>query len=367
MGGTSEQKQTQQSTTNPWEAAQPALKGILGQLTGNLGNTGVTGAESGALTSLVNNANTASSSYAPQIGAYAKDLLNGGGATDQAGAVNANYQRYQDQTNPLASNTNYNPYDTPGFKDALSTTIADITNSTNGQFAAAGRDFSGMNSQTLGRGILQGVAPTIAAQYNQNVNNQQGAARNLYDAGTNNSGILAGLQQQKLANQGQGVAAAGAATDAANAGANATLQAEAARRGIPVQALGLLAQIGIPIAGLGGQSSGQSTGTNTMSGAQQFATIAGGLGSLFGGGGGSTAGNIFKMISDQRAKEDITQVGTLFDGTPVYRYRYIGQPAFQIGLMAQDVEKTTPEAVGMIGQFKAVDYKLATDKAVEVA
>jgi hypothetical protein len=133
----------------------------------------------------------------------------------------------------------------------------------------------------LGRGIMQGVAPTIAAQYNQNVQNQQGAAGNLYNAGNTNSGILAGLQQQKLANQGQGVTAMGQATDAANAGANATLQAEAARRGIPVQALGLLAQIGIPIAGLGGQSTGQSQGTQQMSGAQQFATIAGGAGNLF--------------------------------------------------------------------------------------
>jgi len=307
---------------------------------------------------MITNAGNASQ-FAPQITDYAKTLLSGGGATDQAGNVNANYQRYVDQTNPLASNTNYNPYDTPGFKDALSTTIADITNATNGQFAAAGRDFSGMNSQTLGRGILQGVAPTIASQYNQNVQNQQGAAGNLYNAGNTNAGILAGLQQQKLANQGQGVTAAGQATDAANAGANATLQAEAARRGIPVQALGLLAQIGIPIAGLGGQSTGQSTGTNQMSGAQQFATIAGGFGSLM--------PKVNLNVSDRRAKEDIEQVGTLFDGTPVYRYRYIGQPAFQIGLMAQDVEKYAPEAVGMIGQFKAVDYKLATDKAVEAA
>jgi len=273
MGGQSSTKQTQSSTTNPWEPAKPALEGILSQLTGALGNTGVTGAESGALTSLVNNANTASSTYAPQIANYAKTLLSGGGATDQSGNINANYQRYVDQTNPLASNTNYNPYDTPGFKDALSTTIADITNATNGQFAAAGRDFSGMNSQTLGRGIMQGVSPTIAAQYNQNVNNQQGAAGNLYNAGNTNAGLLAGLQQQKLVNQGQGINAASSATDAANAGANATLQAEAQRRGIPVQALGLLAQIGIPIAGLGGQSTGQSQGTNQMSGAQQFSTL----------------------------------------------------------------------------------------------
>jgi hypothetical protein len=45
-----------------------------------------------------------------------RSLLNGGGATDQAGNINQNYQNYYNQTNPLASNTNYNPYDTPGFK-----------------------------------------------------------------------------------------------------------------------------------------------------------------------------------------------------------------------------------------------------------
>jgi hypothetical protein len=249
-------------------------------LTGNLNNTGLTGAETGAIDTLQANAGNASQ-FAPQITDFAKTLLGGGGATDQAGNVNANYQRYVDQTNPLASNTNYNPYDTPGFKDALSTTIADITNSTNGQFAAAGRDFSGMNSQTLGRGIMQGVAPTIAAQYNQNVNNQQGAAGNLYQAGNTNAGILSGLNQQRLSNQAQGVTAAGAANEAQNAGANATLEAEAKRRGIPVQALGLLAQIGIPIAGLGGQSTGTSTGTQQMSGADQFLKIANGAGGLF--------------------------------------------------------------------------------------
>jgi hypothetical protein len=352
MGGTSKQETTQNSTTAPWAAAQPALQGILGQLQGNLGNTGLTGAETGALNTLSSNASNASQ-FAPAIQNYAQTLLGGGGATDQAGNVDQNYQRYVAQTNPLASNTNYNPYDTPGFRDAINTATADITNNTNGSFAAAGRDFSGANSMALGRGLTQGLAPTIAAQYNQNVQNQQGAAGNLYNAGNTNAGILAGLQQQKLANQGAGVTAASTANDAANAGANATLAAEAARRGIPVQALGLLAQIGIPIAGLGGQSTGHSNTENQMSGAQQFGLITGGLGSLF--------------KSDRRLKEDIEQVGTLFDGTPVYRYRYIGHPAFLIGVMAQDVEKVTPAAVHEINGFKAVDYKLATDKAVEAA
>lgn len=282
--GTSKQTTTQNSTTAPWTEAQPQLQGILSQLSSNLGNTGVTGAESGALTSGINNANNFSSTVAPQIMDYAKTLMGGGGATDQAGNVNANYQRYVDQTNPLASNTNYNPYDTAGFKDALNTTISDITNATNGQFAAAGRDFSGMNSQTLGRGIMQGVAPTIAAQYNQNVQNQQGAAGNLYNAGNTNAGILSGMNQQKLANQGQGVTAAGLGLDAQNAGNNATLAAEAQRRNIPVQALGLLAQIGIPIAGLGSQSQGTAETEKQMSGIEQAMGIGNVFKSFFPGG-----------------------------------------------------------------------------------
>lgn len=358
MGGESKTSSTQNSTTAPWQNAQPAIGGILDQIQGGLKNTGVTGAENNALTTMVNNGNTAAS-YAPSIRSYATSLFNGGGATDQAGNINQNYARYVAQTNPMASNTDYNPYNTPGFRDAINTATSDITNGVNGTFAGAGRDFSGANSMALGRGITQGIAPTIANQYNSNVQNQQGAANNLFNGGNTNAGLLAGLQQQYLVNQGQGAGAVGQATDAANSGANATLQAEAQRRGIPVQALGLLAQLGIPIAGLGSQSTGQSQGTQQMSGAQQFATIAGGFGSLM--------PKVNLNISDRRAKEDIAQVGTLFDGTPVYRYHYIGKPDFHIGLMAQDVEKYAPEAVGMIGEYKAVDYKLATDKALEAA
>ena len=267
------------------------MTGILGQLNSYLPQTGMTGTQSNALNTIEQN-NATAGQYNPAIQSYTTSMLNGGGALNQAGAVNQNYLDYQKATQPLASNTNYNPYDTPGFKDALNTTVADITNSTNGQFAAAGRDFSGMNSQTLGRGIMQGVAPTIAAQYNQNVQNQQGAAGNLYNAGNTNAGIQSGLQQLYNTNRGTGVSSVGAGLDAMNAGSTSTLAAEAQRLGIPLQNLGMLAQIGIPIAGLGSQNSGTSTGTQQMSGAQQFATILGGIGSLmpkgpvsFGGGG----------------------------------------------------------------------------------
>ena len=278
--GTSTQQQQQQSQTAPWEAAQPMLKQILGQIQGYVPQAGINPLQQGAIDQLTTNAQ-AGNPYAPAIGGAASTLLNGGGATNQAGNVNQYYQQYYNATNPLASNTNYNPYDTPGFKDALSTTIADITNSTNGQFAAAGRDFSGANSQALGRGILQGVAPTIAAQYNQNIQNQQGAAGNLYNAGNTTAGLQTGMTQQDLANRVQGVQTASDALGAQNYGPNALLSAQQYLQSIPAQNLGMWANIGAPIAGLGSQSSGTSSGSYTMSPVQQFATIAQGIGNLW--------------------------------------------------------------------------------------
>jgi hypothetical protein len=278
MGGQSKSTQTQNSTTEPWKEAQPALQGILSQLTGNLGKTGITGAETGALDTLTANGNNFTQQYGQPIADYAKNLLSGGGATDQSGAVNQNFQDYQRRLAPTADGSNIGA--NSGLRPYLDTIRDDVTSQVNGSFAAAGRDFSGANFGALGRGISAGMAPVIAAQYNTDTANQRGASDALYGAGNTNAGILSGLNQQKLSNQGQGVAAAGAANDAQNAGANATLQAEAARRGIPVQALGLLAQIGIPIAGLGGQSTGTSTGTQTDSGMKQFMQFTQGISNL---------------------------------------------------------------------------------------
>jgi hypothetical protein len=280
MGGTSTSQQTQSSQTNPWAPAQPELQGMLGQINSNLGSTGLTTGENQALNTLQNNGQNYTTSYAPQIAGYAQNLLSGGGANAQAPNVQNGLSQYQQQLMPYANGSMVG--NNPALQAQLQQIQSDVGNSVNGQFAAAGRDFSGANQQAYGRGVAQGEAPVIANQYNQDVQNQLGAAGSLYGAQNSTSGLLSGLNQQGLANQQQGVQASQDALNSQNQGANAALQAEAARRGIPVQALGLLAQIGIPIAGLGGQSTGQSSGSQTMSGAQQFGLITGGLGSLFG-------------------------------------------------------------------------------------
>jgi len=353
MGGQSSSTQTQQSQTAPWAATQPMLQGILAQLNTGLNNTGLTAAETGAINTLQSNA-AKGNPYAGQFDAYAKSLLGGGGADAQAGNLRDTLDAFRGQLTPYANGSMVG--NNPALVAQLAQIRDDVANSVNGQFAAAGRDFSGANQMAYGRGVAAGQAPVIAAQYNQDVANQIAAANALYNAGNTTAGALSGLQQNYLANQGQGVTAAQSALEAQNYGANATLAAEAQRRGIPIQALGLLAQIGVPIAGLGNQSSSTGTKTEQMSGAEQFGKIAGGINNIVG-----SLNPLKTFFSDRRLKEDIAPVGALFDGTPVYGYRYKGAPAYHIGLMAQDVEKVSPHAVIEINGYKAVDYRAATE------
>lgn len=83
------------------------------------------------------------------------------------------------------------------------------------------------------------------------------------------------------------------------------------------------------------------------------------MGGLFG-----LAGNAAKAFvptpSDRRLKRDITAIGKLENGLPVYSYRYHGDEAWQVGLMSDDVRKVRPEAVMVMPNgFDAVYYDLA--------
>lgn len=101
----------------------------------------------------------------------------------------------------------------------------------------------------------------------------------------------------------------------------------------------------------GNQTSGSGTSTTTST-PSTLSTVGAGLG---------MAGS---LLSDARAKTDIQNVGTLHDGQNVYRYRYVGKPAWHIGLLAQEVEKLFPEAVTEIFGVKHVNYDLATRAAI---
>jgi hypothetical protein len=263
MGSASKNTTGGQTTVSqPWQPAQGALTGILSQL--NPGNAALNPSEQGAIAGLQGNAGFLSQ-YLPALQANTSNLLAGGNAQALAPMINQAYQQYQAQLNPYLSQSFLDPRNTPGFSNALAATNADITNQINSQFAAAGRDLSGANSQALARGLSQGEGQLIANQYNQNVANQLGAAGSLYGAGNTTGGLLAGLQQQALANQQAGIGSAQSAQQFANDPFMQMLNASQLGRQIPLQYLQSLAGIATPIAGLGGQqqSQGQSTTTST--------------------------------------------------------------------------------------------------------
>jgi hypothetical protein len=281
MGGSAGQSQqaqqtTQKSKTAPWGPAVEPLKQIIGGIQGQFDNYQPTGQENSAIAQLLKNAQ-GGNPFASQISGLANDLLSGG--QDHSGLVNSAYADYKKQAQPYLSQDYLDPYKNKSFMKYMDTTSNDIQNRVNSMFAGAGRDLSGMNQQTLARGLGEGTAGMFANQYNQNVNTQRGMMDSLFNAGGQTAGLLSGLDQTALGNRTAGVGMAGEAMNAQNYGPLATLQAESMRRGLPLQNLGQLSNMLLPIAGLGGSQSGTGTsvGTQTMSPIQQFMGLSQGF------------------------------------------------------------------------------------------
>lgn len=80
------------------------------------------------------------------------------------------------------------------------------------------------------------------------------------------------------------------------------------------------------------------------------------MGGLFGLAGSLGGMGIYKW-SDARLKENIRRIGTAHNGLPLYTFRYRGDAATHVGVMAQDVLHVKPSAVlTMPDGFMAVDY-----------
>lgn len=278
MGGTSTSTSSQTSQTTPWAPASGTLNGILTGVGGLVSQAGGNATTQGATNTLLSNY-SAGNPYASAIGGVASGLLGGGGANANNGAIGANLSAYKGMLQPLASNTDYNPYATPGFANALATSDADIANSVNGQFAAAGRDGSPANTQALARGIAQGNSQAIANQYNTNVQNQQTAASNLYGAGNNTYGLLNQNNQTANSNAVTGMGAADAALNANNWGANGVLTTAQNAFNLPASQYHTLLGMVSPVAQAFGTTNSNGTSSQTMSPIQQLATLGGALGS----------------------------------------------------------------------------------------
>ncbi|MGA7810671.1 tail fiber domain-containing protein [Bradyrhizobium sp.] len=281
--GQSSSTTSQQSSTQPWAAAGPEVSGLLGQLGNLIPNSGTTSAQTGAINQLTA-AGQAGNPYATGTTSAVNNLLSGGGATSQVPAVQQGYQTLQSELAPYTSSS-YSTVNSPQVQAALQAANTGITNQVNGEFAAAGRSGSGYNTQTLAQGEEAADAPIILNQANTDTQTQLAADNALYGAGNTTANTVAGMNQQGVTNQNAGINNVGTALTNSTWGPQTTIAAQELGQSIPAQNLGLLAQIGIPLAQLGTNSSGTS---NTQNNPSLISDLTG-LGGLFSSGAGGTS------------------------------------------------------------------------------
>ena len=211
--------------------------------------------------------------------------------------------------------------------------VADA-NLANSQTLAAGQTLAGLQQQALGAAQTQ--QGQIAGQaYQQGQLGQEALNSQI-------SAINQALQGGQLTYA------------EAQAQLNAIQQNSIAKTLFPQQELATAANIE---AGLGPQLGGTTTGTSQTTQPVNY------LGQIIGG----LSAGLGALKSDERAKENIRDIGKTHDGQRIYSFQYKGDPTVRIGMMAGQVAKKHPEAVHTDSQgIRYVDYGKATEDAAQM-
>ena len=227
-----------------------------------------------------------------------------------------------------------------------------------GQGQTAGQNLAALGQQKYGQGM--GLA-----------SGQTGLGQQLFGQGMTNAQQQAALAQQQYA-QGLGGSSALASLGQGIYGTGAQTAQQLAALGTGAQGASMAGAQAQLAAGQQQQQTQQARDqalynqflqqqSYPFQTAQFLANIAEGTGSLSGSTTTSTQPGGF--FSDERLKENIKPIGKTNDGQTIYSYNYKGDHRTQIGLLAQEVEKHHPEAVGLSGGYKTVDYAKATHDA----
>jgi len=211
-----------------------------------------------------------------------------------------------------------------------------------GQGATVAQQQAALGQQQFGQGATTAAQQAALgqqqfAQGNTAAGTSAALGQGIYGMGANTSAQLAnlGVGAQDAALSGAGAQLAAGQVDQATQQAENTakynefLQAQS----LPYQQLKLAGDIAL--------------GTGTASGSTTTTAQPGGF------------------FSDERLKENIKAVGKTFDGQTIHSFNYKGDPRTQIGLIAQEVQKHHPDAVGLAGGYKTVNYDKATEDAAD--
>lgn len=160
------------------------------------------------------------------------------------------------------------------------------------------------------------------------------------------AGFAPAMRQLSQNITGQG-AAAGILNSGATAKALQTRGAELNNQFFNnyLQQLAGLSGLGLQAGGLVANTGQYSKGTGTGGGPSTLGSIA------------STIGGIASIFSARELKDDIELIAREPDGLGIYRYRYKGAKTRRTGVMADEVRRIRPWALGpKIAGFDTVDY-----------
>ena len=333
--GSSKTKTSSTTQQDPWGPTVEPLKAYIDKVSG-VGNLDITPDQQTAFAALKSNA-AEGNPFTPQIASLA-DWSLGYDNSPQKTIIGDAYSGLQDSLSKYASGDYLDPMSNPQIVAMMQSVGDDVQSRINQMFAGAGRDLSGANQQAVAKGVTAAQLPLLLDQFNKQQGLQVDAARSLFDAGTQTAGQMSDLDKLLQSIRTSGIAVGDKALEAKDYAANQILNLDQQIQQLPYENLALLGSLLLPAAGVGGDSSSKGT---------------------------SKSSSVGISLSDRRAKDDIEVIGHLFDGQPVYRftYKHDDLKVCQIGLMAQDVESVSPEAVHEIEGRKFVDYRAATNAA----
>ena len=223
-------------------------------------------------------------------------------------------------------------------EQATGATVAGLLNPMYSQALGAAQQQQGVNlgAAQANRAALSGAGQQLYNQFTGAGQAQAGLGNQIFNQGVTGANTLAGLgtgAQNAAISGGQAALAAGTVPQQTQqAGLSALYNQFQQQQGYPFQV------------------------------AQFLANIAEGTGALSGSTTSTTQPTSF--FSDARLKEDMETIGETYDGQKIVKFRYKGEKGpKQIGLVAQDVEKHHPDAVGQHQGYKTVDYDKATRDA----
>lgn len=315
------------SQTDPWDVTIPYLTDFLGEM-GGVGGRGLSPDQMAAFTALKGNA-AEGNPWTKDIAGLADQAF---ATPDRTGGVESAFTGLKGTLGDIAGGKYLDVMKNPELMAMVEQVGTDAFNRINGQFAGAGRDLSGANQLTAAKGVTQAQLPLLLDQYNRERGNQVDAAKTIADAEKSVATTMADMDGARLALQKMGIDLGDKAIGARDYAGNQILNLDQQIKQLPLQDLGLLASILFPAAGMGAQEVGTSETKSKSSG--------------FG-----------LSISDRRVKRDIARIGTMANGLPLYRWRYLWSPMFHVGPMAQDVAKRFPRAaVTLPGGILAIDF-----------